>query len=175
MLFFLNAICLSKQIVRWQSNNIANLPGVIVLFVGLLMWVTSLNPVRKRYFELFYYTHHLYMIFIIVLALHVGDSVFSCAAGGIFLFILDRFLRFWQSRREVGVVSATRLPCGTLELVLSKPRGTTHPMKTCMDNMWLWLPIVYYINRLTFSKPLKTRTLIHNIIFIQNAFFLLLD
>lgn len=135
MLFFLNAFCFSKQIVRWQSNNIANLPGVIVLFVGLLMWVTSLNPVRKRYFELFYYTHHLYTLFIIVLALHLGDSVFSCAAGGIFLFILDRFLRFWQSRRKVGVVSATSLPCGTLELVLSKPRGTTHPMKTCMDNM----------------------------------------
>lgn len=148
MLFFF-----SMQIVRWQSNNIANLPGVVVLFVGLLMWVTSLNPVRKRFFELFYYTHHLYTIFIIVLALHLGDSVFSCAAGGIFLFILDRFLRFWQSRRKVGMVSATCLPCGTLELVLSKPRGTTHPMKTCMDSMWLWLPIVYYINRLTFSKP----------------------
>ncbi|KAH9750110.1 Ferric reduction oxidase 7 [Citrus sinensis] len=43
------------------------------------------------------------------------------AAGGIFLFILDRFLRFCQSRRTVDVLSASCLPCGTVELVLSKP------------------------------------------------------
>lgn len=152
------------QIVRWQGDNIANLPGVIALFIGLLMWVTSLKPVRKCYFELFYHTHHLYAIFITFLALHVGDSVFSCAAGGIFLFVLDRFLRFWQSRRNVSVVSATCLPCGSVELVLSKPRGTPYAMRTWMEYMQLWLPIVCCLNRLTFVKPLKTRRLTCNIV-----------
>lgn len=85
------------------------------------MWVTSLSPVRKQYFELFFYTHQLYIVFVVFLALHVGDFIFSMAAGGIFLFMLDRFLRFCQSRRTVDIISATCLPCGTLELVLSKP------------------------------------------------------
>jgi hypothetical protein len=85
------------------------------------MWVTSLHTVRKNYFELFFYTHQLYIVFIVFLALHVGDYMFSIVAGGIFLFILDRFLRFCQSRRTVDVISAKSLPCGTLELVLSKP------------------------------------------------------
>lgn len=102
------------------------LPGVISLVAGLLMWVTSLHPVRKHYFELFFYTHQLYIVFVVFLALHVGDYIFSIVAGGIFLFILDRFLRFYQSRRTVGVISAKSLPGGTLELVLSKPPSNNY-------------------------------------------------
>ncbi|XP_020571375.1 ferric reduction oxidase 6-like [Phalaenopsis equestris] len=112
---------LLEQILNWRDIGIANLPGVISLSAGLLMWVTSLHPVRRAYFEVFFYTHQLYVIFVVFLALHVGDFIFSFAAGAIFLFILDRFLRFCQSRTTVDVVSAACRPCGTLELVLSKP------------------------------------------------------
>lgn len=111
----------SFQIFEWKATGIAVLPGVISLLAGLLMWVTSLHTVRKLYFELFFYTHQLYVVFVVFLALHVGDYLFSIVAGGIYLFILDRFLRFCQSRRTVDVISAKSLPCGTLELVLSKP------------------------------------------------------
>ncbi|EHA8589333.1 putative Ferric reduction oxidase 6 [Cocos nucifera] len=43
------------------------------------------------------------------------------AAGAVFLFILDRFLRFCQSRTSVDIISAVCRPCGTVELILSKP------------------------------------------------------
>lgn len=109
------------QLLEWKEVGVANLPGVISLLAGLFMWVTSLHPVRKNYFELFFYTHQLYVIFVIFLALHVGDFIFSIAAAGIFLFVLDRFLRFCQSRTNVDVLSAVCRPCGTVELVLSKP------------------------------------------------------
>ncbi|KAF8095630.1 hypothetical protein N665_0328s0009 [Sinapis alba] len=112
---------LLELIFEWKATGIAVLPGVISLVAGLLMWVTSLQYVRKHYFELFFYTHQLYIVFVVFLALHVGDYLFSIVAGGIFLFILDRFLRFCQSRRTVDVISAKSFPCGTLELVLSKP------------------------------------------------------
>ncbi|KAL7001870.1 Ferric reduction oxidase 7, chloroplastic, variant 2 [Sarracenia purpurea var. burkii] len=110
-------------ILDWKNNGVANLPGVISLAAGLFMWMTSLLPVRRQNFELFFYTHQLYIVFVLFFAMHVGDFVFSIAAGGIFLFILDRFLRFCQSRRTVNVISATCLSCGTLELVLSKPEN----------------------------------------------------
>ncbi|KAK6159730.1 hypothetical protein DH2020_003111 [Rehmannia glutinosa] len=109
------------QLLEWKKIGIANLPGVISLLAGLLMWVTSLPGVRRVNFELFFYTHQLYVVFVVFLALHVGDFIFCFAAGGIFLFMLDRFLRFCQSRRTVSVLSARTFPCGTLELVLSKP------------------------------------------------------
>ncbi|KAL1320511.1 hypothetical protein HN51_065191 [Arachis hypogaea] len=112
---------LVEELIQWKDIGVANLPGVIALIAGLFMWVTSLPGVRTWNFELFFYTHQLYIIFVVFLALHVGDFVFTMAAGGIFLFILDRFLRFCQSRRTVKVVSSRCLPCGTVELVLSKP------------------------------------------------------
>lgn len=111
----------SVQLLEWKDIGVANLAGVISLLAGLLMWVTSLPPVRKINFELFFYTHQLYVIFLVFLALHVGDFIFCMAAGGIFIFMLDRFLRFFQSRRVVHIVSAKCFPCGTVELVLSKP------------------------------------------------------
>ncbi|XP_031380452.1 ferric reduction oxidase 7, chloroplastic-like isoform X2 [Punica granatum] len=114
---------LINEITSWGGSGVAIFPGVISLLAGLLMWVTSLPPVRKKQFEVFFYTHQLYVVFVVFLALHVGDYTFCIACGGIFLFMLDRFLRFCQSRRTVNVISATRLPCGIIELVLSKPEN----------------------------------------------------
>ncbi|CAH1444139.1 unnamed protein product [Lactuca virosa] len=50
-------------------------------------------------------------------------GLFIIAAAGIFLFMLDRFLRFFQSRKTVDILSAKCLPSGTVELVISKPEG----------------------------------------------------
>jgi ferric-chelate reductase len=109
------------KIIELKSDGGANFAGVICYAFFLVIWVTSLPPVRKQYFELFFYTHQLYILFVIFLALHIGDTNFSKAAGGIFLFMLDRFLRFCQSRKTVNVISTTSFPCGTVKLVLSKP------------------------------------------------------
>eukprot|EP00252_Welwitschia_mirabilis_P001020 TRINITY_DN10_c0_g1_i2.p1 TRINITY_DN10_c0_g1~~TRINITY_DN10_c0_g1_i2.p1 ORF type:complete len:679 (-),score=78.75 TRINITY_DN10_c0_g1_i2:333-2369(-) len=114
---------LAEEMSRWQDIGIAVFPGVISLSAGLAMWVTSLHYVRKHYFELFFYTHQLYIVFVVFLALHVGDFIFCIAATGIFFFLLDRFIRFCQSRNEVDLHSARCLPCGTVELVISKPPG----------------------------------------------------
>ncbi|XP_004486416.1 ferric reduction oxidase 7, chloroplastic-like [Cicer arietinum] len=114
---------LIQELVEWKDIGIANLAGVISLLAGLFMWVTSLPGVRTWNFELFFYTHQLYIVFIVFMVLHIGDFVFAMAAGPIFLFVLDRFLRFCQSRRTVNVISSRCLPCGTVELVLSKPQS----------------------------------------------------
>ncbi|KAG6549893.1 hypothetical protein Mapa_008875 [Marchantia paleacea] len=109
------------KIWDWKPYGVAILPGVIALAGGLLMWMTSFQYTRIRAFELFYYTHHLYIVFVVFMVLHVGDFIVGIAFAGIFLFAFDRFLRFSQSRKEVGVLSATLLPCGAYEVVLPKP------------------------------------------------------
>ncbi|KAJ7946500.1 Ferric reduction oxidase [Quillaja saponaria] len=137
---------LLEKMLEWHNVGFANLPGVISLLAGLFMWMTSLPPVRKKYFELFFYTHQLYVVFVIFFALHVGDYIFSVAAGGIFLFVLDRFLRFCQSRRTVNIISTKCLPCGTVELVLSKPANLQYNALSFIfiqfrDSSWLqWHP-----------------------------------
>nr|XP_043628370.1 ferric reduction oxidase 7, chloroplastic-like isoform X2 [Erigeron canadensis] len=109
------------QLFNWKNYSIANLPGVIALSAGLLMWVTSLPPVRRLNFELFFYTHQLYVVFVVFMAMHIGDKFFSVIVAGLFLFMLDRFLRFFQSQKTVDVLSAKCLSSGTLELIISKP------------------------------------------------------
>ncbi|XP_071731267.1 ferric reduction oxidase 7, chloroplastic-like isoform X2 [Rutidosis leptorrhynchoides] len=130
-LFTLHGLCyvyawiledrLVAQLIKWKDNGISNLPGVICLSAGLLMWVTSLPQVRRLNFEIFFYTHQLYVVFVVFLAMHVGDIIFSVIAAGLFLYMLDRFLRFFQSQKTVDILSAKCLPCGTIELVFSKP------------------------------------------------------
>ncbi|KAA0039653.1 ferric reduction oxidase 7 [Cucumis melo var. makuwa] len=105
--------------MEWKDVGIVNLPGVISILAELLMWITSLPKLRTKNFELFFYTHQLYIIFVVFLALHVDNFVFTIAVGGIFIFMLDRFLRFIQSRTTVDVISAKAFPCGTVKLVLS--------------------------------------------------------
>ncbi|CAA3011740.1 ferric reduction oxidase 6-like [Olea europaea subsp. europaea] len=117
---------LAQELRDWRNVGIANFPGVISLLAGLLMWITSLPGLRRINFELFFYTHQLYVVFVVFLALHVGDFIFCFAAGGIFLFMLDRFLRFCQSRKTVNVLSARCFPCGTVELSLSKPENLNY-------------------------------------------------
>ncbi|XP_050256114.1 ferric reduction oxidase 7, chloroplastic-like isoform X3 [Quercus robur] len=122
---------LLKNTLMWVDLGVGHFPGVISLAIGLLMWMTSLYPVRKKKFELFFYTHQLYVIFVVFLALHVGHFIFGVSAGGIFLFILDRFLRICQSRKTVDIISIKCLPCGTVELMLSKPPSNTSSPQIC--------------------------------------------
>lgn len=112
---------LTRELMEWKSTGVVVLPGVITLLAGLFMWMTSLPGVRRVNFELFFYTHQLYIVFVVGLAMHVGEFIFCFCAGAVFLFLVDRYLRFCQSRLTVDVLSARTFPCGTLELVLSKP------------------------------------------------------
>ncbi|XP_042500888.1 ferric reduction oxidase 8, mitochondrial [Macadamia integrifolia] len=107
----------------WQRTGRIYLAGEIALVTGLVIWITSLPQVRRRQFELFYYTHHLYVIFFIYFLFHVGDRHFYMVFGGILLFALDKLLRIIQSRVETCVLSARIFPCHVLELILRKPLG----------------------------------------------------
>ena len=128
------------QILEWADIGVAHLAGVISLIAGLLMWMTSLYPVRRNKFELFIYTHQLYVIFIVFFAFHAGHFIFCVPAGGIFLFILDRFLRFCQSRKTVDIISIKCLPCGTMELMFSKPASNTTSPQIFSFLVFLLLP-----------------------------------
>lgn len=87
------------------------------------MWVTSLPSFRRKKFEIFFYTHHLYGLYIVFYVIHVGDSWFCMILPNIFLFFIDRYLRFLQSTKRSRLVSARILPSDNLELTFSKTPG----------------------------------------------------
>ncbi|KAL0373683.1 UNVERIFIED_CONTAM: Ferric reduction oxidase 2 [Sesamum radiatum] len=51
---------------------------------------------------------------------------------GFFLFMIDRYVRFLQSRRGVRLISARVLPCETVELNVSKCKGLSYAPTSIM-------------------------------------------
>ncbi|OMO71821.1 Cytochrome b245, heavy chain [Corchorus olitorius] len=111
------------EILEWSSTYVSNVAGMIAMVIAIPMWVTSFPYFRRKMFELFFYTHHIYLVYILFYVLHVGDAYFCMILPGIFLFLIDRFLRFLQSRHRARLLSARLLPCGVVELNFSKTPG----------------------------------------------------
>ncbi|KAL5813072.1 hypothetical protein ACOSQ3_028022 [Xanthoceras sorbifolium] len=115
-----------SQMLKWDKISISNLAGEIALVSGLAMWMTSIPRIRRKIFELFLYTHQLYIVFVVFFVFHVGFSYASIMLPGFFLFFIDRFLRFLQSQQRIRLISARVLPCETVELNFSKSPGLSY-------------------------------------------------
>lgn len=109
--------------LEWSSTYLSNLAGVIAFVLLLAIWLTSFARFRRKMFEVFFYVHHLYTIYIFFYMLHVGVEYLCMILPGIFLFLIDRYLRFLQSRRRTRLVSARLLPNGAMELTFAKNPG----------------------------------------------------
>ncbi|KAK1363159.1 Ferric reduction oxidase 8 [Heracleum sosnowskyi] len=105
---------------KWQKKGRIYLAGEIAFVTALVIWITSLPQVRRRRFEIFYYTHHLYMVFLVFFLFHTGDRHFYMVFPGVFLFGLDKLLRMIQSRTTTCILSAKVLPGKAVELILPK-------------------------------------------------------
>lgn len=114
------------QMLKWDKVGVSNVAGEIALVAGLAMWATTIPRIRRKIFELFFYTHNLYIIFVIFFVLHVGISYSCIMLPGFYLFLVDRYLRFLQSRKGVRLVSSRLLPCESVELSFSKIPGKIH-------------------------------------------------
>ncbi|XP_009114915.1 ferric reduction oxidase 8, mitochondrial isoform X2 [Brassica rapa] len=127
---------IEEEVWKWQRTGRVYVAGVISLVIGLLMWITSLPQIRRKCFETFYYTHHLYTVFLVSFLFHAGDRHFYWILPGVFLFGLDKTLRIVQSRSESRVLSARLYSCKAVELVLPKdPRLNYAPSSFIFMNI----------------------------------------
>ncbi|CAN8295977.1 unnamed protein product [Cochlearia groenlandica] len=109
-----------SEMMMWDTKDISNVAGEIALLAGLAMWATTYPRIRRRFFELFFYTHYLYIVFMVFFVLHVGITFAFISFPGFYIFIVDRFLRFLQSRDHIRLLSARVIPSDTVELTFSK-------------------------------------------------------
>ncbi|KAL8495175.1 hypothetical protein ACS0TY_019370 [Phlomoides rotata] len=121
-----------SEMLKWQKIGVSNLSGELSLLAGLILWITTFPRIRRRMFEVFFYTHHLYILFLFFFVLHVGISYCSIMLPGFFLFIIDRYLRFLQSRRHVRLLSTRVLPCEAVELNFSKIKSLAYTPTSIM-------------------------------------------
>lgn len=115
-----NGVKKKKQMWKWQKKGRIYLAGELALITAQVIWITALPQIRRKWFQLFYYTHHLYIVFFVFFLFHCGDRHFYMVFPGVFLFALDKLLRVIQSRQETCVLSARVFPCRAIELTLPK-------------------------------------------------------
>ncbi|XP_057979341.1 ferric reduction oxidase 2-like [Malania oleifera] len=121
-----------SEVLEWNKTGVSNVAGELSLLSGLVLWATTFPRIRRKFFELFFYTHYLYILFIVFFVFHLGISYSSMMLPGFYLFLLDRYLRFLQSRHTLRLVSARVLPCQTLELNFAKTPGLKYSPTSIM-------------------------------------------
>ena len=89
----------------WRASLIFS--GLVAAFIFCLIFITTLPVIRKRkHFNLFYFTHLLSILAIVVVCLH-ASTLFYCLAPGLFMWVLDWGMRIYELREQVyGTVIA---------------------------------------------------------------------
>ncbi|CAK9315126.1 unnamed protein product [Citrullus colocynthis] len=150
----------SSQMLKWAKTDVSNIAGELALVFGLIMWTTTIPRIRRKFFELFLYTHYLYILFVVFFIFHVGISYACVMLPGFYLFVFDRYLRFLQSRRRVHLLSARLLPCQTLELNFSKHPGMEYnPTSTMFINIPSISKLQWHPFTITSHSDLEPETL----------------
>ncbi|KAF9167379.1 hypothetical protein DFQ26_004858 [Actinomortierella ambigua] len=112
----------------------AGLTGYGMLILLGAMFATAHRRIRRPKFEVFWYTHHLFLVVMVLFSFHAygcfvktNDGV--CRGYGSWRYVvvatslygLDRALRYLDSRRAIPLISATAHPGGALELCFRPP------------------------------------------------------
>ncbi|KAI9564083.1 hypothetical protein GHT06_007821 [Daphnia sinensis] len=107
--------------------GLANITGWLLCLVLAIMGVCSLPSVRKGgYFEVFYWSHLLYIPFWILVLLHGPRFWYWFIVPGSIFIILKVRSGIYRHSNEKGhttISSAVLLPSGVTHLVLKKPPG----------------------------------------------------
>ena len=99
-----------------QTGQFATVLQTLRIQVGLmafiplwLMAIFSINPIRRHWFEAFYYVHALFALFVIGALIHATHAP-EFILPGLTLWVIDRLIRFQYSFRPVKFVAVTQYP-----------------------------------------------------------------
>ncbi|KAJ5751913.1 hypothetical protein N7520_008830 [Penicillium odoratum] len=82
----------------WRASLVFT--GVASTTIMGLIFVTTLPKIRAKHVNLFYYTHLLSILAIIIICLH-ASTVFYCVAPGLAMWVLDWGMRLYELRNCV--------------------------------------------------------------------------
>ena len=149
---YVNFFNVEKSQIRPQSaiqihyTQPGGITGHIMLLCMLLMYTTAHHKIRQQSFETFWYTHHLFIPFLLAMYTHavgcfVRDTAdpFSPFAGKAFwthcigyegwrwelfgggLYLIERLYREIRARRDTKIYKVIRHPYDAMEIQFQKP------------------------------------------------------
>ncbi|WP_421882522.1 EF-hand domain-containing protein [Pacificispira sp.] len=118
-----NYATLDGGIPAYLLGTSAGLTGLILMIAFLVMWICALDWIRRSgKFELFYFTHMLYLVWFVLALLH-GPVFWIWAGVPILGYIAERLIRFRHTRRAFPVSAAEPLPSSVTRLEVKLPDG----------------------------------------------------
>ncbi|KAL9029050.1 MAG: hypothetical protein Q9196_002672 [Gyalolechia fulgens] len=146
--------------VQIHYTQAGGITGHVMLLCMLLMFTTSHAKIRQQSYETFWYTHHLFVPFLLALYTHatgcfVRDSKqpYSPFAGAQFwghcigyqgwrwelvgggLYLIERVYREIRSRQPAEITKVVRHPYDAVEIQFSKPSMKYKPGQWLMINV----------------------------------------
>lgn len=101
------------------------LTGVLLVAVLAIMWVFALSVVRRSSrFELFYFTHLLYLAWFVLAVVHARPFLYW-AGVPLIGFAAEHVLRLGRRAKKTNVIEAQALRSGVTRLELDPPRDFT--------------------------------------------------
>ncbi|KAH8647559.1 FAD-binding domain-containing protein [Tricladium varicosporioides] len=130
-----------------DTNQLAEAFSSTRIQVGTLAWValaliflTSLNFIRRRFFEIFYYAHALFFVFVIGALIHATKGP-EFLLPGLLLWGVDRAIRFWNNFRHCEVTDVTSY-AGDVVKFKVKGAQVSHPGQIA----WVQIPSISFLN-----------------------------
>ena len=77
----------------WRASLIFT--GIVTTLIMLAVFITTFPVIRRKHFNLFYFTHLLMILAVVVICLH-ASTVFYCTAPGLAMWILDWGMRIYE-------------------------------------------------------------------------------
>ncbi|KAL8919017.1 MAG: hypothetical protein Q9172_005172 [Xanthocarpia lactea] len=146
--------------VQIHYTQVGGITGHVMLLCMLLMFTTAHAKIRQQSYETFWYTHHLFVPFLLGLYTHatgcfVRDTTepYSPFAGSPFwnhcigyegwrwelvgggIYLAERIYREIQSRRPAEIVKVVRHPYDAMEIQFSKPSMKYKPGQWLLINI----------------------------------------
>ncbi|KAF9546245.1 hypothetical protein EC957_009984 [Mortierella hygrophila] len=113
--------------------------GHVLMLILFLMVTSSVERVRRKGFETFWYTHHLFILFFLTLMYHgafcfiradtppyckSSPTSYKFVLGSLFFYILERTIREFRARLPATSISKIVLhPSKVLEVQIKKPNN----------------------------------------------------
>jgi len=108
--------------------TIAGSTGHLAAFVMILMYSTAVESVRRPMFELFWYTHHLFVVFFVAICVHgaghlIGAPDFwAWVLPASIIYLVERVIRLVRGYQATLLHLAIAHPSNVIELQMQKAK-----------------------------------------------------
>ncbi|KAM5235525.1 dual oxidase 2-like [Ctenodactylus gundi] len=113
----------------WFFETIPGMTGVLLLLFLAVMYVFASHYFRRRSFQAFWVTHHLYVLLYALLIIHGSYALIQLPSFHIYflvpaiIFGADKIVSLSRKKVEIAVVKAELLPSGVTHLEFQRPQG----------------------------------------------------